>query len=241
MKKMFKLISLSVVFCVGYAFYKSSKKKKKGQTDPETGISTPKDTVKKPENRAIQQIKVSNDCKTLGSPHGPEIQETNLKKIYGEFEFRVTVSRQTEKFQGENEERSLFKNLNGAGVCLFDSELKKILLVKDSRSKKWSFPKGRFELEETIFQTAVRETFEETKLAYLTDYTAISDSIYVCDRYYIIFAKVNKDYNKELRADISWNVEEIKWFSKSELLELKNRDKNRPTSYLINKLQNYMD
>ena len=50
-----------------------------------------------------------------------------------------------------------------AGCAIFSSD-KKILLVRDKKSKKWGFPAGTHEMGERAFQTAYRETLEETGL-----------------------------------------------------------------------------
>ncbi len=60
---------------------------------------------------------------------------------------------------------------DGGGVILFNS-YNQVLLVQDTFTKKWSFPKGRVEKEDCDFPivTAIRETKEETGLQYMTDY-----------------------------------------------------------------------
>lgn len=47
-----------------------------------------------------------------------------------------------------------------AGCAIFTKN--KLLLVKDKKSKKWGFPAGSHEIGERAFQTAYRETLEET-------------------------------------------------------------------------------
>ena len=56
-----------------------------------------------------------------------------------------------------------------AGCAIFIDN--KILLVKDKKSKKWGFPAGKHEMGERAFQTAYRETLEETGLhVFIDDY-----------------------------------------------------------------------
>ena len=47
-----------------------------------------------------------------------------------------------------------------AGCAIFANN--KLLLVRDKESKKWGFPAGSHEMGERAFQTAYRETLEET-------------------------------------------------------------------------------
>jgi len=56
-----------------------------------------------------------------------------------------------------------------AGCVIFVN--KKMLLVRDKKSKKWGFPAGTHEMGERAFQTAYRETLEETGLrTFIDDY-----------------------------------------------------------------------
>jgi 8-oxo-dGTP pyrophosphatase MutT (NUDIX family) len=60
---------------------------------------------------------------------------------------------------------------NGAGIILFNKANTHILLIKDSRSKKWSMPKGQYEsYDDSYLDTAIRETLEETGLYWGYDY-----------------------------------------------------------------------
>ena len=62
-------------------------------------------------------------------------------------------------------------NYAGAGFILLSSDLSTTLLVHDTRSKKWGFPKGHRETtDNSDLETAVRECYEETGLT-SEDYT----------------------------------------------------------------------
>ncbi|MDR0738539.1 MAG: NUDIX domain-containing protein [Oscillospiraceae bacterium] len=52
----------------------------------------------------------------------------------------------------------------GAIIFFGPKATRKTLLIKNKRSKNWSFPKGHIELKETEKETAIREVFEETGL-----------------------------------------------------------------------------
>lgn len=64
---------------------------------------------------------------------------------------------------------------DGAGIILFNS-CNEVLLVQDTFSKRWSFPKGRVEIDDLDIpiNTAIRETLEEAGLQHLIDYTLSS-------------------------------------------------------------------
>ena len=65
--------------------------------------------------------------------------------------------------------RECFSPAKNHAGCLIAVD-KKILLVRDKKSKKFGFPAGRHELGERAFQTAYRETLEETGLRVVLDY-----------------------------------------------------------------------
>ena len=120
-------------------------------------------------------------------------------------------------------QKSIYKKINyrelinktdmrGAGIFIFGENCSKFLLILDDRSLKWSIPKGGFEQNETIFQTAVRETFEETKLIYNKDYHIIDQNAYKIASYYVFIAKVVNNFNKILTPNINEHVKKIEWF-----------------------------
>lgn len=52
---------------------------------------------------------------------------------------------------------------SGAGLVIQHPTESAVLLVRDSRTNKWSFPKGRSEsIDVNYIDTAIRETLEET-------------------------------------------------------------------------------
>jgi 8-oxo-dGTP pyrophosphatase MutT (NUDIX family) len=59
----------------------------------------------------------------------------------------------------------------GAGIVLYNPARTHILLICDSRSNKWSFPKGHREsYDRSLLCTAVREMHEETDFRPCDDY-----------------------------------------------------------------------
>ncbi len=104
-----------------------------------------------------------------------------------------------------------------AGCAIFSD--KKILLVRDKKSRKWGFPAGTHELGERAFQTAYRETLEETGLRvfmedYIHEFKEQNFRLFKCN----IIEDTKKHDNEIL---------EFKFFSKNELKQVLNDKKAR--------------
>lgn len=126
--------------------------------------------------------------------------------------------------------------MNGAGIFIFGENCSQFLLILDDRSLKWSIPKGRFEPNETIFQTAVRETFEETKLIYNKDYHIIDQNAYIIASYYVFIAKVVNNFTKILTPNIDEHVKKIEWFQN---IHFTRKDYNLVTHNILQEYSKY--
>ena len=61
--------------------------------------------------------------------------------------------------------------LQGSGIVIFNTKRTHILLILDSRSEKWSIPKGHWETyDASLLDTAIREVQEETHFLWGYDY-----------------------------------------------------------------------
>ena len=97
------------------------------------------------------------------------------------------------------------------------------LLVYGRNSKKWGFPKGRCEYEETTAQTALRELKEETGIRLtrldINTYIRFNDNMYYMvdiddpDMYPICIEDRNE-------------IEEARWFATDEMLRLTHEQGN---------------
>ena len=75
------------------------------------------------------------------------------------------------------------KKIKSCGFIVYklDDEGQKYLLLHQTKSGTWSFPKGRMEAGEDELQTAMRELYEETGLVadpvpgFREEYTYLSD------------------------------------------------------------------
>jgi ADP-ribose pyrophosphatase YjhB (NUDIX family) len=158
-----------------------------------------------------------------------------LKNILCHREYQVT----NELFV--DNQTGAFSNMNGAGILLFNSNYSKILLVCDSRSSKWSFPKGRFEKNETVRDTAIREMQEETEFEYPVDYQFVIWPAFKVFQYYIFIGKLNDNENvnsKIFIPNIEQHIKDIKWFDKNEIRQLKKYEMNLVTFTIINEWKN---
>ena len=107
--------------------------------------------------------------------------------------------------------RECFSPAKNHAGCLIAVD-KKILLVRDKKSKKFGFPAGRHELGERAFQTAYRETLEETGLrvvldAYIEEFASENFRLFKCN----IIEDTGKHDNE---------IMEVKYADKKELKDI---------------------
>jgi 8-oxo-dGTP pyrophosphatase MutT (NUDIX family) len=78
--------------------------------------------------------------------------------------------------------------VTGAGLILRDNNGYTLVVKGVGRGKKWSFPKGESEPKDTtLFETAVRECYEETGLKNERDYRIVDIEPFACfNRLYFI-------------------------------------------------------
>lgn len=113
----------------------------------------------------------------------------------------------------------------GIGVVIWKDD--KFLLIQRGRPPRmgqWSIPGGRQELGETVKETALRETLEETGLTVeLTDFLDVVDSIQKDEKGNIAFHATLVDYAAEwLSGEASANSDaiDVAWHNLEDLKEL---------------------
>jgi len=121
------------------------------------------------------------------------------------------------------------------GVLVHDD---KFLLVQEAQERckgKWNIPAGRLDSNETIFEGAKREIFEETGcIVELTGIAEIRNKVSKDDVWMgIIFSteiiEENIKYNKE-------EILDVKWFTYDEILNKK--DSLRSSDWIIDAITN---
>jgi len=113
----------------------------------------------------------------------------------------------------------------GVGIVVWKGD--KFLLIqrgKPPRLGQWSIPGGRQELGETLKETAIRETLEETGLTVeVTDFLDVVDSIQKDENGVIKFHATLVDYAAEWisgEAVASSDAMNVAWHSLEELEEM---------------------
>jgi 8-oxo-dGTP pyrophosphatase MutT (NUDIX family) len=110
-----------------------------------------------------------------------------------------------------------------AGLILTNSK-NEYLLVKDTRSKKWSFPKGgKEDFEVYLNQTAEREMLEETGFLLGRDYTYNPNhslcSVVQTKEYCSVYYKTLKD-DLYFTQKLDEHIEEIRFVNAHDLVRM---------------------
>jgi len=113
-------------------------------------------------------------------------------------------------------------NYAGAGLILLSSDLTSTLLVHDTRSAKWGFPKGHREPEDANdLQTAVREMWEETGLT-ATDYKVCEESFKISKgggSYIFRYAIANEQARSKSKPGPAHEISALEWVPLQTLFE----------------------
>ena len=115
------------------------------------------------------------------------------------------------------------ENIIKVGVGIMIKKDNKILLGHRSRKTQdtggiyepdtWTFPGGKQDYKETIFECAFREVQEETNLLISNmKVFSVSDDIQV-DRHFVTIQVIAENYDGELKVMEPDKIDEWKWFS----------------------------
>lgn len=114
-----------------------------------------------------------------------------------------------------------------ARVLVYDEKTNKILLVRNNDADFWYIPGGGWEYDrENILECGVREIKEETgldveikKFLFLQEYHENKESIFF-ETIWLANVKHTTELNdNHIDLDPNGKVEEVKWFSKEELID----------------------
>ena len=113
----------------------------------------------------------------------------------------------------------------GVGVMLLNDN--KVLLghrvnkAKDTggiyEPDSWTFPGGKQEYNETVLETAIRETKEETNLDLKELYVYTATDEFQSDRHYVTIGVISSSYEGELKVMEPDKINEWKWFDLNDL------------------------
>lgn len=115
----------------------------------------------------------------------------------------------------------------------------KYLLVQEGKETckgKWNLPAGHLEVNESLFDGAKREIFEETGCnVELTGLLQISNRVFE-DKIFVGFMFATKLLNEHINIDNS-EILNVKWFSYQELVNMK--DDLRLYYWILNAIKSY--
>ena len=113
----------------------------------------------------------------------------------------------------------------GVGVMLLNDN--KVLLghrvnkAKDTggiyEPDSWTFPGGKQEYNETVLETAIRETKEETNLELKELYVYTATDEFQPDRHFVTIGVISSSYEGELKVMEPDKINEWKWFDLNDL------------------------
>lgn len=105
------------------------------------------------------------------------------------------------------------KNKKNDIIIIFVSCNENILLCRKVGSKTWEFPGGHIEGNETEYEAAIRELYEETGIQCkypfkeISDFEVINDNNRIYGR--LFYLKLDDSYISE---PLKYEMEEIRWF-----------------------------
>lgn len=113
--------------------------------------------------------------------------------------------------------------IRGAGVILKNDD-NQILLIQDTITKKYGFPKGQYESDDyTYYQNAVREMKEETTLELDKDYSLTPGSCRFGNHYYFFGTLLHNNTIPQINTVLENEHSDIQWFSLDTLPEKKTK------------------
>ena len=81
----------------------------------------------------------------------------------------------------------------------------------------WTCPGGKQEYEETVLETAIRETKEETNLLLKDVQVFTATDEFQTDRHFVTIGVISSSYEGELKVMESEKINEWKWFDLNDL------------------------
>lgn len=99
-----------------------------------------------------------------------------------------------------------------AGIVIFHPTEDAVLMIRDSRNRMWSFPKGGWErCDSSQLKTGVREVREETGFLYNTDYRVFLGSEIFDIQGYVFFQGIASRTDLYMTENLQEYVARIEW------------------------------
>lgn len=121
--------------------------------------------------------------------------------------------------QTEYTPQDVMKKVSQCGIILFNKDMKEVLLVYQTASQKWGFPKGHMTQEETYnkayYNCAKRELFEETGINLRNLKHSKYGSIIIDTRLFFVI-EVKQELVDTYPLDLN-EIEKIQWVKKNDL------------------------
>jgi len=168
-----------------------------------SGTGSPQDFEIRVENKEHQKylIKIVNEFLSSTKGNSIQIKTDNIDQVF-------------------NEIKQLFYYIEAAGGFIENNG--KFLFIH--RQNKWDLPKGKLEKGEAIKNAAIRECEEECGIKNLTISKQLPSTfhIYPFKKGFALkqtywFYMLN-DYDKELTPQHEEDIDEVKWFTKNEVM-----------------------
>ena len=122
-----------------------------------------------------------------------------------------------------------------AGIIIFNPNGDAVLMIRDSRNRMWSFPKGGWErCDSSQLKTAVREVREETGFLYDIDYSVDLGGEILDILGYVFFQGVASRTELYMTENLQEYVARIEWVPLERLSTLR---MNRVSYSAIRRLQ----
>lgn len=117
------------------------------------------------------------------------------------------------------------------GVAMLNHDFTKVVLVKDSDRKTWSFPRGKISKDEGDLECAIRETREETGFdcrEYVSEGDILERTIY--GKNFKIYVARGVPEGTKFEPQVRNEIDEIRWVS---VKSLQKSIRNNPNKYFV--------
>eukprot|EP00455_Lapot_gusevi_P004620 TRINITY_DN11908_c0_g1_i2.p1 TRINITY_DN11908_c0_g1~~TRINITY_DN11908_c0_g1_i2.p1 ORF type:complete len:512 (+),score=26.79 TRINITY_DN11908_c0_g1_i2:48-1583(+) len=154
-------------------------------------------------------------------PQNPELPEFDLKSFcFHFFQYHPVFESHRESFDDYfSNFRDYVSQVPACGGILLEPSMTKCLLVSNYKGSSWSFPRGKINKEESEFECAIREVYEETGFD-MRPCVSPQDSLQVTtnSRRVVLFIARDVSENTVFETKTRKEISRIQWFSIDDLV-----------------------